>query len=55
MLKKKKNYFTKIKNKICIIIHSSQAQQSSSKPWKNHKEKRNKHEKLRRQFRHLDI
>ncbi|VVC37377.1 Hypothetical protein CINCED_3A001168 [Cinara cedri] len=31
------------------------AQQASSKPWKNHKEKRNKHEKLRRQFRHLDI
>uniref|UniRef100_A0A2S2QR58 Large subunit GTPase 1 homolog n=1 Tax=Sipha flava TaxID=143950 RepID=A0A2S2QR58_9HEMI len=31
------------------------AQQGSSKPWKNHKEKRNKHEKLRRQFRHLDV
>ncbi|KAL5236426.1 hypothetical protein ACI65C_003836 [Semiaphis heraclei] len=34
---------------------NNQAQQSTSKPWKNHKEKRNKHEKLRRQFRHLDI
>jgi len=34
---------------------NNQAQQNTSKPWKNHKEKRNKHEKLRRQFRHLDI
>ncbi|XP_050428713.1 large subunit GTPase 1 homolog isoform X2 [Adelges cooleyi] len=34
---------------------NNQSQSIQSKPWKNHKEKRNKHEKLRRQFRHLDI
>ncbi|XP_050534921.1 large subunit GTPase 1 homolog [Daktulosphaira vitifoliae] len=42
--------------KVDIMGNSNnQSQPGQSKPWKNHKEKRNKHEKLRRQFRHLDI
>lgn len=37
-----------------ISTGSDQVTETTGKPWKNHKEKRNKKEKLRRVYRHLD-